>query len=73
MITYGPERSRKWAWLLKKCPCVAGRSGLRQQIGQPLDKVLAVVIVPKDLASLDAPLDSPDDHMMQNSRRIKPG
>jgi hypothetical protein len=44
----------------QKCPCVAGRPGLRQQIGQPLKKVLAIVIIPKDLASLDAP----DDHMM---------
>ena len=67
-----PARTRaqqKMGVVVQKCPCVAGRPGLRQQISQPLDKVFAVVIVPKDLASLDAP----DDHMMQNSRRIEPG
>jgi hypothetical protein len=38
-------------------------------VPQPLDKVLAVVIARKDIASLDAPV----GHMMQASRRIEPG
>jgi hypothetical protein len=38
--------------IAQKGPRVTGRPGLWQQVGQPLDKVLAVVIVPKDLASL---------------------
>jgi hypothetical protein len=41
--------------VVQKCPRIADRAGLRQQSGQPIQHVLMVVIVTKDLAALDAP------------------
>jgi len=53
--------------VVQKRPCVAGRTGLGQQGGKPIQHVLAVVIVTKDLAALDAP----NHYMLQNPRRIQ--
>jgi hypothetical protein len=48
-------------------PNIADRAGLRQQSGQPIQHVLTVVIVTKNLAAQD----TPNHHMLQDPRRIQ--
>ena len=47
-------------------PGIASGLGLRNQNGQPVHKILLIHRIPKYFLALD----SPDDHMMQYTRRV---
>jgi hypothetical protein len=62
-----PEQ--KMRMIGKQCPSVAGGSALRKEITKALNKILSVLLIPKDLP----PLYSADDHMVYYSGRIQSG
>jgi hypothetical protein len=51
-----------------KCPAKTTRIGLLNNPTKPIQKIIAVSVVPKNLRTFD----SPDDNVMQSSRRIYP-
>jgi hypothetical protein len=47
-------------------PGIAGRLALQKQIRQALQKILPIAVIPKNIASVDAP----EDQMVQGAGRI---
>jgi hypothetical protein len=51
----------------EQAPRQARRACLREEEGQPLEEIRLVAVIAKD----DAPLDSPCDHVVQQSRSVE--
>jgi hypothetical protein len=62
-----PAAKQKVGVVVQKRPGVASRARLRQQRAQPLQHVLAVVVLSKNFA----PFDPTDHHVLQNPGRIQ--
>jgi len=58
---------KKVSIIQQECPGIAGRLNSQQQFLEPFKKILPILIIPKDISTLD----SSDYDVVQNSWSIK--
>jgi hypothetical protein len=63
----GPEQ--EMSVVGKQCPSVAGGSVFREEIPKTFNKILSILLIPKDLP----PLYAADNHMVYHTGRIQSG